>query len=316
MLRVYVPDRGRNLTGGVGLPKPTLKLADGTKLKGQALCNALDSESKALGYVRVPDPNALLISEDAYAGDALPERADRAGRRLRRPDVGAARGPAHLPGRAQGRVAGPVRPPLPAAAVDRRRRARAPTRSRRSAARPAASSRTCTTPTCGRRSTASSARSPSSAASCRRRRRPTAASGRLGARPGALRELLHERGARDHEGHRLRLRRADPDQPQAHVHDRRQPQVGPPGLGPPGLREGLDRVEQERRRLPGSRLRLVPDPQHAAQPQLPARDPAHLPSGRREAGRRPLPAGSEVLRATRERSTARRPAAADAGYNY
>ncbi len=72
MLRVYVPDRGRNLTGGVGLPKPTLKLADGTKLKGQALCNALDSESKALGYVRVPDPNALLISEDAYEAMRYP----------------------------------------------------------------------------------------------------------------------------------------------------------------------------------------------------------------------------------------------------
>jgi len=66
MVRVYVPDRGRNLTGGVGLPKPTLTLADGTVLRGQALCDAVDSESKALGHTRVPDPGALLISEQDY----------------------------------------------------------------------------------------------------------------------------------------------------------------------------------------------------------------------------------------------------------
>jgi hypothetical protein len=72
MFRVYVPDRGRNLTGGVGLPKPTLELADGTVLKGQALCDAVDSESKALGHTRVPDPNALLISEDAYRAMRYP----------------------------------------------------------------------------------------------------------------------------------------------------------------------------------------------------------------------------------------------------
>ncbi len=66
MLRVYVPDKGRNLTGGVGLPEPTLTLADGTVLKGQALCDAVDSESKAVGHTRVPDPGALLISTDTY----------------------------------------------------------------------------------------------------------------------------------------------------------------------------------------------------------------------------------------------------------
>ena len=73
MLRVYVPDEGRSLTGGVGLPQPKLKLADGTKLKGQALCDALDSESKALGYVRVPDPSALLISEETYDAMRYPD---------------------------------------------------------------------------------------------------------------------------------------------------------------------------------------------------------------------------------------------------
>ncbi|MEZ5073765.1 MAG: hypothetical protein R2691_02885 [Solirubrobacterales bacterium] len=72
MVRVYVPDRGTDLTGGVGLPQPTLKLADGTVLRGQALCDAVDSESKALGHTRVPDPGALLISEDSYRAMRYP----------------------------------------------------------------------------------------------------------------------------------------------------------------------------------------------------------------------------------------------------
>jgi hypothetical protein len=72
MFRVYVPDKGRNLTGGVGLPEPTLTLADGTVLKGQALCDAVDSESKAIGATRVPDPGALLISTDTYRAMRYP----------------------------------------------------------------------------------------------------------------------------------------------------------------------------------------------------------------------------------------------------
>jgi hypothetical protein len=72
MLRVYVPDRSRDLTGGVGLPQPKLKLADGTVLRGQALCDAVDSESKALGRTRVPDPSSLLIGEDAYRAMRYP----------------------------------------------------------------------------------------------------------------------------------------------------------------------------------------------------------------------------------------------------
>lgn len=72
MFRVYVPDLGTDLTGGVGLPRPTLKLADGTVLKGQALCDAVDSQSKALGRTRVPDPGALLISADTYRAMRYP----------------------------------------------------------------------------------------------------------------------------------------------------------------------------------------------------------------------------------------------------
>ena len=43
LYRVYVPDKGRSLAGGTGIPKPELKLADGTVLTGQALCDSLNS---------------------------------------------------------------------------------------------------------------------------------------------------------------------------------------------------------------------------------------------------------------------------------
>ncbi len=73
LMRVYVPDRGVDITGGVGLPQPTLTLADGTALTGQAACDAMDSESKDLkktsgnpSATRLPDPTALTIPESQY----------------------------------------------------------------------------------------------------------------------------------------------------------------------------------------------------------------------------------------------------------
>jgi hypothetical protein len=41
LYRVYVPDRGRNLSGGTGVPSPSLELRDGRILRGQALCDEL-----------------------------------------------------------------------------------------------------------------------------------------------------------------------------------------------------------------------------------------------------------------------------------
>jgi hypothetical protein len=43
LYRVYVPDKGRGRSGGVPIPDPELRLADGTILKGQAMCDALNS---------------------------------------------------------------------------------------------------------------------------------------------------------------------------------------------------------------------------------------------------------------------------------
>ena len=43
LYRVYVPDKGRGRAGGEPLPTPELRLADGSVLKGQAMCDALNS---------------------------------------------------------------------------------------------------------------------------------------------------------------------------------------------------------------------------------------------------------------------------------
>jgi hypothetical protein len=43
LYRVYVPDGGRGRAGGEPLPTPSLRLADGTVLRGQAMCDALNS---------------------------------------------------------------------------------------------------------------------------------------------------------------------------------------------------------------------------------------------------------------------------------
>jgi hypothetical protein len=59
--RVYVPDRGRGLRGGVPLPEPELTLADGRVLTGQALCDAVTSQQH-----RLPDLSALLVSRSQY----------------------------------------------------------------------------------------------------------------------------------------------------------------------------------------------------------------------------------------------------------
>ncbi|MEV0495407.1 hypothetical protein [Streptomyces atratus] len=85
LMRVYIPDRGMDLTGGVGLPQPTLRLADGTELTGQAACDATDSESKDYGRrnggaTRLPEASALTLSEANYKTlrypDQIPDSAD------------------------------------------------------------------------------------------------------------------------------------------------------------------------------------------------------------------------------------------------
>ncbi|GAA5024640.1 hypothetical protein [Kitasatospora paranensis] len=59
--RVYVPDRGRDATGGVGLPRPTLHLADGATVSGPAVCTAVHAATGQLPLTALPSAtyNAL-----------------------------------------------------------------------------------------------------------------------------------------------------------------------------------------------------------------------------------------------------------------
>ena len=73
--RVYVPDRGRNRSGGTGLPKPVLRLADGSTLRGQAMCDELNSTHDYSGnLLPLPTYETLINSpgKDPVTNPALP----------------------------------------------------------------------------------------------------------------------------------------------------------------------------------------------------------------------------------------------------
>ena len=59
LYRVYVPNKGKDNTGGVGLPTPELTLNNGEVLKGQAVCDTLKSDQE---LVKIP-----VIPADIYA---------------------------------------------------------------------------------------------------------------------------------------------------------------------------------------------------------------------------------------------------------
>lgn len=67
--RVYVPDEGRDITGGAPLPAPVLTLSDGRRLEGQAACAALNA-----GQQTRLTAGALAIPLSQYR-----QLADRAG---------------------------------------------------------------------------------------------------------------------------------------------------------------------------------------------------------------------------------------------
>ncbi len=58
--RVYLPDRGREFTGGVGDPAATYVAADGAVSTGQAACTALSTKP---GAANVPNVNTFLFPE-------------------------------------------------------------------------------------------------------------------------------------------------------------------------------------------------------------------------------------------------------------
>ena len=64
-MRNYLADRGRDGTGGVGLPTLTLNLADGTHLQGQAACDALQpTKAKSTSTYPAAGWKSLVANSD------------------------------------------------------------------------------------------------------------------------------------------------------------------------------------------------------------------------------------------------------------
>jgi hypothetical protein len=53
--RVYEPDRGRDLTGGTGLPRHVLELEDGTVLRGLAACEEINDPNREITVDTTPE---------------------------------------------------------------------------------------------------------------------------------------------------------------------------------------------------------------------------------------------------------------------
>jgi hypothetical protein len=76
LYRVYIPDRGRNLSGGTGLPSPSLKLPGGGVLRGQAMCDQLNSNHDYKGTLLSPQTYQTLLNapgKDPETNPALPK---------------------------------------------------------------------------------------------------------------------------------------------------------------------------------------------------------------------------------------------------
>jgi hypothetical protein len=55
LYRTYEPDRGRDLTGGTGLPSPRLRLADGSRLRGRAACQQINDSNRSIPVLTTPE---------------------------------------------------------------------------------------------------------------------------------------------------------------------------------------------------------------------------------------------------------------------
>jgi hypothetical protein len=80
VLRVYEPDRGRDLTGGVGLPKPEIVKTDGSRVRGlRGVCAAANDPDRSIartvqsvpaslwdGLLRTPGPKANPRTSPAF----------------------------------------------------------------------------------------------------------------------------------------------------------------------------------------------------------------------------------------------------------
>lgn len=73
--RLYLPDRGRDSTGGVGLPQPEVHFSDGRTLSGESLCDALRSVSATPQITTLPAQQYAALRDQPGKPDTFP--ADR-----------------------------------------------------------------------------------------------------------------------------------------------------------------------------------------------------------------------------------------------
>lgn len=62
--RVYVPDKGNDITGDVGLPTPELTLSSGEVLTGQAVCDTLKSDPEPLVSPLIPEQTYAQLRQN------------------------------------------------------------------------------------------------------------------------------------------------------------------------------------------------------------------------------------------------------------
>ena len=64
LYRVYVPNKGKDVTGGVGLPTPELTLGNGQVLTGQAVCDTLQSKQELIEIPILPDQTYASLRQN------------------------------------------------------------------------------------------------------------------------------------------------------------------------------------------------------------------------------------------------------------
>ncbi|WP_280234673.1 hypothetical protein [Nocardia cyriacigeorgica] len=70
--RLYLPDNGRDITGGVGLPRPELHTADGQLLTGEQLCQAVQAVSTTPRVDVVPGDTYQALRNQPGKPDTFP----------------------------------------------------------------------------------------------------------------------------------------------------------------------------------------------------------------------------------------------------
>lgn len=76
LYRVYLPDTGRDITGGVGAPQPRLTLADGEVLTGSAACDELHASAERPAVAMFPMSTYLGLRDQPGKPATFPAKED------------------------------------------------------------------------------------------------------------------------------------------------------------------------------------------------------------------------------------------------